>query len=747
MGRSETGNAKESGRAVADARMYRSYGGEARRCRIIGRVGIRGQATQDSRTSTTSRNCWHGQPGTQGASCASEGKRSNDHQRDNRRKQCLSRQAVSKPSPAETDWKALARKRLGRLGVFGLDDIWQAALLLPDDWDDLTNVVSNFSEHELRGGRRVVFHGRILGTPKPRFDGAPRLVGYLADGQGRRVGWTIFGDTRELAERLKQAPENQAMLGTLSWFHGWWLRDCEFVPRAWMGKLMPRYPAKRHVIAPETSRERIQALLPDAIPIAADWLADTLGRHGDEPELCRLAGAPGWTIKQILTCAHNPHSIEEGCIAQNAMERLAALGIINRAAETNDHTPSSSWATPRQDPSRIRSMPFTLTTDQVQAVQEIVVDMGRPRVMRRMLTGDVGSGKTAVYGLAAMACLDGGGRVAVLLPNQVLAEQVAREFKSWWPDLNPRVLTGGDRTAINDDTRLLVGTTAILQRAGGLYDLVITDEQHKFSRAQRESWIGNAHLLEVSATCIPRSQALVEFGVLQLSRLHTGHARKQIKTVLWQQHERSALFAGVRATLESGYQVLVIYPRRGDDMELDTSEGDNNLPSVEEAYVQWQRLFPGKVRLAHGGMEEGENQSALGDIRDERAQILVSTTVVEVGLNLPKLRRVVVVHAERFGIVTLHQLRGRVARLGGSGYCDLYLPRPVKDTTIERLNVLVETADGFQVAARDLELRGFGDLGRDSSNQHGADGVFLFGRPVRLSTVEEVLSVGQRNGV
>lgn len=640
------------------------------------------------------------------------------------------------------------RQQLGRLSALGLEEPWQAALLLPNDWDDLRNVVTDFrilnSLEGPREGDRVVVMGRLKGAPASRFDGnVPRLVGYLHDAHAQCLGWTVFGDTRALADQLRRAGDEELVVtGRLAQFQGWWLRDCEFIPREWAGRLRPRYGGKTRVIGPATVRERVLALLPEAIPIAAEWLADSLQHHGDAPALLALVEAAEEALSDLLRRAHLPATVEDGRAAQEALEGLAALGAIDRAMQHVHARDPARWRTPVNWSARAKQLPFTLTADQTKAVQEIVSDLAGEGAMHRILAGDVGSGKTVVYGLAACSCLDGGGRVAVLLPNQVLAEQVARECTTWWPDLSCALVTGGRPTDEALKARLVIGTTALLHRAAGDYDLLIVDEQHKFSRAQREQLrTRGTHLLEVSATCIPRSQALVEYGVVAMSRLRGSAIRKRLRTRFWRQDERPGLFAEVQTSIATGHQVLVVYPRRDRDEpdEANTEASAAGLPSVEEAYAPWERRFPGQVRLAHGGMSDEAIAEAIGALRAGQASILVATTVVEVGINLPALRRVVVIHPERYGLTTLHQLRGRAARTGGVGYCDLYLPTEVSEETLARLSVLTETTDGFEIAARDLALRGFGDLAPGSERQHGADESFLFGRSINPQVVERMV--------
>ena len=356
--------------------------------------------------------------------------------------------------------------------------------------------------------------------------------------------------------------------------------------------------------------------------------------------------------------------------------------------------------------------------------------------MRRLLSGDVGTGKTAVYGLALAYCIKHGAKAAVLLPNQTLARQIHGDMTAWWPELKPHLVTGNSEQ-VDASSSLVIGTTALLHRDLGEQDILVVDEQHKFSREQRERLAKpGVHLLEVSATSIPRTQALVRYGALHVSKLTQGHVRKVINTSIITHGDRAVLFADLRKAISRGDKLLVIYPRRGDEED----DIESPLPSAEEAFASWRHAFGDLVRLVHGARAAEENQQTIQDMIEGRARVLVSTTVVEVGVTIPGLRHCVVVHAERFGLTTLHQIRGRLCRDGGSGTFALYLPAPVKPEVHARLQVLVDTTDGFEVAERDMRIRGFGDLSANSDKQTGDGMGFLIGRPVDVDALDQAIA-------
>lgn len=677
--------------------------------------------------------------------------------------------------------KASAAPRLGRLKSFGLEATWQAAFLLPRSWQDLSAPISDFSalvahpEAAANASNGLLLRGELDGTPEVRFRTPPMLLGHIRDANGLALGFSEFGDTRELQQAL-QAHAADLILHVQAKLiddERLWLSNPTLIPREWVGHMRPVYPGLHRVIKPDTVRERVLALLDDAIPEAASWLLDHLlapqskldGQTTASDLDCRIADMavipriiyrlgfdqnppdfPGNLAAQhralhrplceLLRQAHLPRSMIGGRRAHRALDMLGALGTYKHALANRPAGHAPNWHASIDLDHRLPGLPFPLTEEQMTACREITSDLAGATPMRRILSGDVGTGKTAVYGMAAASAVDAGARVAILLPSQTLAAQVYQELTTWWPDLmstselviagaTPRPLTG---------LRLLVGTTSLLTQHVGMIDLLIVDEQHRFSRDQREALGGpTTHLLEVTATCIPRTQALMRYGVIQVSKLTQCHVDKDIRTTLYHADDRKALFDRVRETLERHRQVLVIHPTRSAETKKD------GLPSAEAAFQKWEALFPGQVRLVHGQMDT--NAQSLDDMRHGRANILVATTVVEVGIDLPLLERVLVVHAERFGLTALHQIRGRVARKGGVGYCDLYLPREVGDKSIERLQVLESMSGGFEVAEADLALRGFGDLSSNSERQTGADETFLFGRGLDVKCLDQVISV------
>lgn len=622
---------------------------------------------------------------------------------------------------------------LGRLTTLGPKHAWQVALLLPNRFDDLSNPCTTLSQASREPG---AFHLRVIGTPSSRFDGSgPRVAMQLMDAAGQTMRGMMFGAPRDITPLLVEG-EQVVVLGSIREMgDSEILSITEIVPAADVGTLRPVYPGRPQVIGAPRVREVVRTHLRQAIPTAAAFLQDELTLMGRPSAILDALGCPGWTLEQVLAQAHRPRSIEYAEHAHAVLSRLAALIALARAERSRPPVGQHrTWSLPTLA-ARIQQLPFPLTPDQASGVARIAAGLCSSRPLRCILNGDVGTGKTPAFASIVAALHDAGARCAIMLPNEVLVEQVAGVVRAFFPDVPVLTVAAGAAADVRH-AKVLVGTTALLHRDVGTIDLLVIDEQQKFGVKARQELLGvGTHLLECSATCIPRTLALARYGVVDVVELRSGPVKKDIITRIRSKDEGTALFREVADTLRNGDQVLVVYPLA----EEGTSAAARH--SVEAAGQRWEKMFPGRVRTLIGGDDSATKARVMGDLHAGRAQVLVATTVVEVGVDLARLRHVVVVHPDRFGLSTLHQIRGRVARKGGVGQCDLYCPAPLAEGSRERLSVLERTQDGFEVAERDLALRGFGDMSSGATAQSGGDESVLFGRPVMPDAVDAVSSV------
>lgn len=623
--------------------------------------------------------------------------------------------------------------RVGRFAALGLREPWQTALILPNDYTDLRNPAKSVADASA-SRPLLVFPKTAPSYGYASRTGAPKTTICGADQKGSDIKIVLMGEHaqwRDIVE--KDCTTGLWVIGeTKSWGGTASILAKEIIDPCWIGRVRPNYPGKRVVLPPDLVRRRVAGYLGTAAPVAAAWIETQFAHILDPEQLFAGIGLPGWGAHQLLLEVHTPSSPMMASRAREALKQIAALAAL---AKAHQHVVNRPAATPIQSDSveeLAKSLPWPLTPSQAEAAAEILADLAKPRAMRRVLVGDVGSGKTAAFGIAVAGAVRAGARVAVLLPNMPLAEQVHREISSYWPNTKPALVTADSGTPPKS-CRLWVGTTAIFHRTSEPFDFVVVDEEQKFSTHQRTILAGTSgHILTSSATCIPRSQALARYGAIGLSVLDNTHAKKDIKTALWMPEQRRELFREIQGYLQTGDPLLVIYPTKAPGTLLPAEL------SVEHAADRWEPLSPGRVRVLDGDAPDEIKSAVISDMREGRADILISTTVVEVGITIPKLRRITIVAPERLGLTTIHQLRGRVARLGGRGWCDLFAVNGLTPKQRSKLDRFLACRNGFEVAELDLELRGFGDLGTAGTKQSGADNDFLFGSGPTLEDIAAV---------
>ena len=604
-------------------------------------------------------------------------------------------------------------RRLGRIAKLGPKEPWQVALLLPEYHDDLTNTAG--SVPELAGRSPVPIQLAITSTPQAQFSrGIPRVSFAVTDPAGRQYGAVIFGDTKRQLARLEGIQSAMFLATAKPWGDTWSVQIEGFVEDEWVGRLRPTYPARRQVIDPDEARAVVMRLLKPAIPKACAFIEGHLAPLGPIDRLLTDLGASGWTLEQVIHQAHLPMSAAHGRHAIKVCERLAALGTLALLhAEQGEREGNPIRLSTVQ--SRMAALPYTPTGDQRRAIEGIAAELAKPDEPARIaLIGDVGSGKSTPLAVLCAAVADQPGRrVMVLSPNELLANQLYREIQGYYPDLDIALVTAATAAEANLTAAVLVGTSALLHRdTGGHVDLLVVDEQHRFGVSQREQHVSaSTHLIEMSATPIPRTQALIRFGRVKTFELREMPVPKTFITKLREGKQGArATFASVAPALEAGEVVLVVYPKREgeDDGEQDllgkrtaskkTAGGIDDNHSVQMARARWEAMFPGRVGSLTSDDDADTKNAVVKQFVEGDIQILISTSVVEIGLTLKNLYRMVIVCPERFGLMSLHQLRGRLARLGGEGHCDLLCPEPLNSDQREKLQTFASTTDGFAQA-------------------------------------------------
>ena len=466
----------------------------------------------------------------------------------------------------------------------------------------------------------------------------------------------------------------------------------------------PVYPASEEVTSP-----RLRTLVEAALPHARDF-GDSLPSG--------LRAREGLALRfDALAALHLPRDADEAEAARRrlALDELLLLQVgLARIREGSEEATASALGEPGELVRRYRAaLPFELTADQERAITEIDADLAGSKPMQRLLQGDVGSGKTVVALYALLRAVDAGKTGALMAPTETLAEQHFLTVEPICAELGVRaaLLTGSVKGEL-EGAQILVGTHALIQEGVELPDLAVAvvDEQHRFGVEQRSALVAGRlpHVLHMTATPIPRTLALTVYGDLSVTEIAKPPANRKPIVTSWVTEERSSeAYRRLRRHLDEGRQAYVVCPLIE---ESETSQ-------ARAAEVEAERLRRGELRdyrvgLLHGRLRPVERRELMAHFKARQLDVLVATTVIEVGVDVPNATIMIVQEADRFGLAQLHQLRGRVGRGAEQSYCLLVsrAREELTDTAIARLEALVATTDGFELAEKDLELRGEGQL-------------------------------------
>ena len=568
--------------------------------------------------------------------------------------------------------------------------------------------------------------------------GRVRSKGVLPTRKGLRIFQAVLRDRAGYVEcawpgqpfldRIINRGDLLLVSGPVRFFHGPQLQPREFIVLAGEGEsiaagrgtVFPIYPATEGL-----THRQIRQILADNL----DALLEEVGDDDLLPEELRVAARVP-PLNEALPLLHRPASIAE--VEQGrrrlALEELFFLQLIHARAHHEATLAAGGLVFPARNHLVRRlyeALSFPLTGAQRRVLGEIGDDMGSPRRMNRLLQGDVGSGKTVVALFAMLRAVESGYQAALMAPTELLAEQHARTLARFLEPLEIEVelLTGKlsaprrrealERIA-SGEARLVVGTHALIQEGVSFarLGLAIIDEQHRFGVRQRLALSernrgpgqeADPDVLVMSATPIPRSLALTLYGDLDISLLdELPPGRQEIRTVIRRPEDLPGIYTFVREQVAAGHQAYIVYPL------VEESETSEMKAATEEFERLRQQIFPDlRVGLLHGQLSAVEKDAMMRAFAAGEVDVLVATTVIEVGIDVPNATVMVVEHAERFGLAQLHQLRGRVGRGGAESYC---IAVSEFGGGSERLRAFASTRDGFRIAEADLRIRGQGDL-------------------------------------
>ena len=612
---------------------------------------------------------------------------------------------------------------LERLGLHTVQDV---LFHLPLRYEDRTRVVPIGT---LRAGDRAVVEGEVQ-LAEVVFRRRRALLCRIADGSGfltLRFFHFSAAQQESLARgtRIRCFGEARPGPAGLEIVHPEYRKILPGATEAAGDSLTPVYPTTEGV-----QQGRMRALT----GLALAQLPDGGLRDWVTPDVLGMVGLP--SLEAALRYVHRPppdadiealndgrHPAQRRLAFEELLAHQLSLRLLRQAADRDD-----AWPLPRRSDLVDRCLarlPFALTAAQRRVWHEIATDLERLHPMMRLVQGDVGSGKTVVAALAALRAVEHGAQAAVMAPTELLAEQHARNFSGWLDPLGVRVglltgrLTGRTRSALMQDlagggVQVAVGTHALFQQ-GVDFDrlaLVIVDEQHRFGVHQRMQLRekGRAdgrypHQLVMTATPIPRTLAMTAYADLDVSIIdELPPGRTPVRTVVLPDARRDEVVARIEAACRAGRQAYWVCPL------IDESEAVRHQAAEETAAALSAALPEVRVGLVHGRMPGARKDAVMTAFKQGALDLLVATTVIEVGVDVPNASLMIIENAERMGLAQLHQLRGRVGRGTVESTCVLLYAPPLTPIARERLGVLRDTSDGFEVARRDLELRGPGEL-------------------------------------
>ena len=600
---------------------------------------------------------------------------------------------------------------LARLGIRTARDLlWH----LPHRYID-ASTLTPLAKAEL--GQEVACVGRVVAK------------GVLPTRRGLRIFHAVLRDDSGLLEcvwpgqpfldRTIVVGQTLLVSGPVRFYHGRQMAPREFVILADAegeadpltgGKVLPVYPATEG-LSHKIIRSLVERHLDRLIALSEDVLPDAVRVDLDLPAL-----------PDALRAVHRPASLSE---AERGRRRLAfdelldlQLMLIRARAVAKRHRSGVAFTLKRDLTRRLKeSLPWELTADQQRAIREILGDMTAPERMHRLLMGDVGTGKTVVALFAMLLALENDFQAALMAPTELLVEQHGATLELLLEplQLKPELLLGrqtaSEKAAVRKrlaggQARLAVGTHALLQEGVQFQrlGLVVIDEQHRFGVEQRAALIGKGvapDVLLLTATPIPRSLALTLYGDLDVSTLRERPpGRGMVRTAVRRSNQRERVLEFVRSECGKGRQAYVVLPVIEESERADLRAASTMLETLA---ARWPEL---RVGLVHGRLKAEQRDEVMRQFRRGELNVLVATTVIEVGIDVPNATMMVVEHPDRFGLAQLHQLRGRIGRGAEESYCILLVDGPAPD----RLQGFAGTLDGFKIAELDLAERGMGDL-------------------------------------
>lgn len=651
------------------------------------------------------------------------------------------------------------RTRKGAMEVFGFDDPRQGLLCAPKRYVDCTKFVEKFTDVEEE--ESALFHLRITGEIRA-FNGKSPLWKVFGNSSGTglpsyssmsSVPKGLIYRVNRLELDVSDDRGNTAIISAFMPGGAWgWLETKqnqemhvignwkqfgskkyfnieETVPERVIGQIWTRYSNMASLV----KAEKVEQLATEAMADDSSWrhcAGKIVGECGlDEKSILEKVEAPFESLVDMLKGMHDPREIAEGQAALECAKRISALAMQANALLQTARVPhpKSPIMVDLKAVERMKgSQKEKLTADQENVVNKMCKMLVAPKAFSTLLSGDVGTGKTLAYLIPAIAAHQSGAQVAIMTPTRLLADQIFGQLQSRFGHECKAIQRVEAGDSIKDPGAILVGTSGLVsaaRKSSWLPNLLICDEQHKMSTKDRDGMVATwTHVLHVSATPIPRSLATALYDGMEILNLRQSPVKKLIHSHVTDMFQKSSITQTLREAMSKGERCAIVYPAvrvaaTPEDVseQLDVKEV---VHTVESAFAAFNKAFPGKVVMLHGSMDSEDIRKNIDRMRNGDAQMMVASTVIETGIDIPSVSVMVVRNAENFGISQLHQLRGRLVRNGGEGDFimaveDLDLIAP---ETMDRLNAIASTTDGYELAERDLLQRGMGDFMGDAQS-------------------------------
>jgi ATP-dependent DNA helicase RecG len=633
--------------------------------------------------------------------------------------------SLPEPSPGQFELqflKGIGPKRATALDAAGIRTQTDLIHFFPRKYLDRSNVIKL---SEIQTDQYVTVIGKIESTGTSR---GRRRFFYLVISDGSGILQAVWFNQADMYRRMFTEGEWISLSGKVGFYRGYQIVHPDFdqlgegdiAQMIHTGRILPVYPGRELLRKGGINTYSLRRVFHENSTVLFDALKELF------PEKMIRK----YHFIQRKTAFLNAHLPDSNDILQQSMFRLIyeelffpqLMLALQRHHMKNEETGISFEKSSAKLKHVFNKLPFELTEAQKQVMREIRADMKSHHPMNRLLQGDVGSGKTIIALMAMLIAVDNGYQTALMVPTEILAEQHYRKISAYLDrmDVSVFLLTGNrsqeDRKRIamelsQNKSLILIGTHALIQERVDFSKLgfVVIDEQHRFGVMQRsllkEKGI-SADVLVMTATPIPRTLALTLYGSLDVSHLdELPPDRQKIKTVWRKDKNSDDIYTFIQKQVAAGEQVFIVFPLVEESEKLDLKAATESYQYLKSHVFQQNR-----VALIHGRMRAEEKETVMSDFVEGKTQILVSTTVIEVGVDIPNATVMLIEHAERFGLSQLHQLRGRVGRGAAQSYCILKTPNKIGEIAERRMRIMEKTNDGFKIAEEDLNIRGWGDF-------------------------------------